>query len=42
MKELEYIYQNIIKFAFEVVETVQQGVELIEAFESLAKRQTII
>lgn len=42
MEELDYIYQNLIKLAFEVVVTVQQGVELIEAFDYLAKRNTII
>jgi dynein heavy chain len=35
------MYQNIINFAFESVATVQQGVEMLEAFDQLAKRETI-
>jgi len=38
MKDLDVMYQNIINSAFEAVTTVQQGVELLEAFDYLAKR----
>jgi len=41
MKDLDVMYQNIINSAFEAVTTVQQGVELLEAFDYLAKREQI-
>ena len=41
MKELDVMYENIINFAFESLGTVQQGVEMLEAFDYLAKRQYI-
>lgn len=41
MKDLDVMYQNIINSAFDSVTTVQQGVELLEAFDYLAKRESI-
>jgi len=41
MKDLEVMYQNIINVAFEQVVTLQQGVETLEAFDYLAKRESI-
>lgn len=41
LKDLDVMYQNIINFAFEQVATVQQGVEMLEAFDYLAKRESI-
>jgi dynein heavy chain len=41
VKDLDVMYQNIINFAFESVATVQQGVEMLEAFDQLSKRETI-
>lgn len=41
MKDLDVMYSNIIVFAFDQVSTVQQGVEMLEAFDYLAKRNTI-
>ena len=41
MKHLENMYKNIIEFAFQGVTNVYQGVEMLEAFDSLAKRKPI-
>lgn len=41
MKDLDVMYQNIINFAFESVTNVQYGVEMLEAFDYLAKRESI-
>ena len=41
MKHLENMYKNIIEFAFQGVTNVYQGVEMLEAFDSLAKRKQI-
>ena len=41
MKHLENMYKNIIEFAFQGVTNIYQGVELLEAFDSLAKRKPI-
>lgn len=41
VKDLDVMYQNIITFAFESVTTVSSGVEMLEAFDLLAKRETI-
>lgn len=41
MKDLDVMYQNIINFAFDSVTSVQQGVEMLEAFDYLAKRDSI-
>ena len=41
MKDLEVMMQNVINNAFEGVSTVVGGVELLEAFSSLAKREAI-
>ncbi len=41
MKDLDVMYQNIIQFAFEQISTVEQGVEMLEAFDYLAKRESI-
>jgi dynein heavy chain len=41
MKHLENMFKNIIDFAFQGVTTVQQGCEMLEAFDSLAQRQSI-
>lgn len=41
MKHLENMYKNIIDFAFQGMTNVNQGVELLEAFDSLAKRKAI-
>ena len=42
LKDLDNMYTNIINFAFESVTTVQQGVEMLEAFDYLAKRENIM
>ena len=39
VKELEVMVQNVINSAFLTVTTVQEGVELLEVFFSLAKRE---
>ena len=41
MKDLDVMYQNIINFAFESVTNVHYGVEMLEAFDYLAKRESI-
>ena len=41
MKNLDNMYINQINFAFEKVNTIQQGAEFQEAFDYLARRQTI-
>lgn len=41
MKDLDIMYQKVISFAFESVMTVKEGVELLEAFDYLAKRESI-
>ncbi len=35
------MYQKVIMFAFESVVTVKEGVEMLEAFDYLAKRESI-
>lgn len=35
------MYQNIINQAFDSVSTIQAGCEMLEAFDFLAKRDTI-
>jgi dynein heavy chain len=42
IKDLEVMMQNVINNSFEHISTVQSGVELLEAFHSLAKRDSII
>jgi len=41
VKELEVMVQNTINAAFMTVTTVQEGVELLEVFAHLAKRETV-
>lgn len=41
MKDLDIMYQKVIMFAFESVVTVKEGVEMLEAFDYLAKRESI-
>lgn len=41
MKDLDVMYKNIINSAFESVTTVEQGVQMLEAFDYLAKRENI-
>lgn len=41
VKDLDVMYNNIITNAFDSMTTVQSGVELLEAFDQLAKRSTI-
>jgi dynein heavy chain len=41
MKDLDIMYQKVIQFAFDSVMTVKEGVELLEAFDYLAKRESI-
>lgn len=41
MKDLDIMYQKVINFAFESVMTVKEGVEMLEAFDYLAKRESI-
>lgn len=41
MKELDVMYQNVIDYSFKQMTTVEQGVELLEAFDYLAKRDSI-
>eukprot|EP01138_Halocafeteria_seosinensis_P001392 gb/GECG01001428.1/.p1 GENE.gb/GECG01001428.1/~~gb/GECG01001428.1/.p1 ORF type:complete len:4689 (+),score=693.48 gb/GECG01001428.1/:1-14067(+) len=41
MRDLEVMLQNVIQSAFEGVSTVQNGVELLESFDQLAKRSAI-
>ena len=41
IKHLENMYKNIVDFAFQGVTNVTQGVEMLEAFDSLAKRKPI-
>jgi len=38
MKDLDNMYESIINHAFENISTLEQGVEMLEAFESLARR----
>lgn len=40
-KSLEVMYQNIIGLAFKNVSTVQDAVEMLENFDSLAKRPLV-
>lgn len=35
------MYQNVIDFAFKQVTTIEQGVNMLEAFDYLAKRDSI-
>ena len=41
MKNLEIMWHHIIALAFKNVATVQDAVEMLENFESLAKRQLV-
>lgn len=41
MKELDVMFQNVIDLSFKQVTTVEQGVEMLEAFDYLAKRESI-
>jgi len=41
MKDLDNMYEAIIDQAFKNISTVEQGVEMLEAFDSLAKRSSI-
>jgi len=41
MKDLDVMYNNTLNLAFDHVSTVMQGVEMLEAFEYLAKRTSI-
>jgi dynein heavy chain len=41
MKELDVMYQNVIDYSFKQMTTVEQGVEMLEAFDYLAKRDSI-
>ena len=40
-KDLEVMMTNVISSAFEVISTIESGVELLEAFSFLAKRENI-
>lgn len=40
-KDLETMFQNMITIAFKSVSTVQDGVEMLENFDQLAKRPSI-
>jgi dynein heavy chain len=35
------MYQNVIDYSFKQMTTVEQGVEMLEAFDYLAKRDSI-
>ena len=39
IKDLEVMMQNVITTAFETVTTVEQGVELLDAFQHLSSRE---
>ena len=39
IKDLEVMMQNVITTAFETVKTVEQGVELLDAFQHLSSRE---
>lgn len=41
IKNLEIIYQNIIALAFKNVSTVPDAIEMLENFDSLAKRPMV-
>lgn len=41
VKELDVMYQNVIDYSFKQVTTVEQGVDMLEAFDYLAKRDSI-
>jgi dynein heavy chain len=41
VKDLEVMMRNVINGAFETVSTVPSGVELVESFVHLSKRETI-
>lgn len=41
VKDLEVMMQNTILLAFETVSSVRSRVELLEAFQSMAKRESI-
>lgn len=41
LKELEVMLQNVIQMAFQSMRSVNEGVELLEAFTLLAKRENI-
>ena len=39
IKDLEVMMQNVITTAFETAKTVEQGVELLDAFQHLSSRE---
>lgn len=39
IKDLEIMMQNVINMAFETVTTIQQGVEILDIFSHLQKRE---
>jgi dynein heavy chain len=41
IKDLEVMMQNVISTAFETINTVEQGVELLDAFQHLSSREAI-
>ena len=41
MKFLDIIYKEVIKFVFESFMTIKEDVEMLEAFDFLAKRESI-
>jgi hypothetical protein len=41
MKDLEVMFQNVINTAFDGAATTAAGVELLDAFSSLARREAI-
>ncbi len=41
MKNLEIMYQNTISLSFKNITTIQEGCEMVENFDKLAKRQPI-
>ena len=41
MKDLDNMYESIINHSFENISTIEQGVEMLEAFDSLARRSSI-
>ena len=42
MKDMEVMFQNVITNAFEGAATTNAGVELLESFSSLARRDSIL
>lgn len=41
MKNLEIMYMNTISLSFKNITTIQEGCEMVENFDKLAKRQPI-